>query len=126
MIDWFIRNHPDKEVIKKSKVGDDYERTNIWKIHPKTNSKHPAPFPFELADKVIKYYSFKNDVVLDPFAGSGTTGAACIANERRFVLFEINPEYIELIRNDIVPSMGNAAEEILWINTPPLATNQLF
>lgn len=127
LIDWFIRNHPDREIIKQSKVGDDYEKTNIWKIHPKTNSKHPAPFPFELADKVIKYYSFKNDVILDPFAGSGTTGAAAIANERRFVLFEINSEYIDLIRNDVPKWMGRAAEDILWLNVPPITnTQQLF
>lgn len=126
LIDWFIRNHPDKDLVERSKVDDDYERTNIWKIHPKTNSEHPAPFPFELASKVVKYYSFKNDVVLDPFAGSGTTGLACIANNRRFVMFEINPEYIELIRNEVPHRMGKVVDEILWINTPPLVTQQLF
>ncbi len=127
LIDWFIRNHPNKDVVNSSKVGDDYEKTNIWRIHPKTNSKHPAPFPYELAEKVIKYYSFKNDVILDPFAGSGTVGAACIANNRRFVLFEINPDYMEMIKKDIKSWMGKAAEDILWINVPPVDTStQLF
>ena len=126
LIDWYIRNHPDKEAIQSSKVGDDYERTNVWRIQPNTHSEHPAPFPFELADKVIKYYSFKNDVVLDPFAGSGTTGLACIANKRRFVMFEINPDYVELIRSEIPERMGRASEGILWINTPPYVTQQLF
>src|SRR5690606_7178320 len=54
LIDWFIRNHPDREIIQNSKVSNDYEKTNIWRIQPKTYSKHPAPFPNELAEKVIK------------------------------------------------------------------------
>ena len=127
LIDWFIRNHPDRSIIEDSKVGDDYERTNIWKIHPKTNSKHPAPFPFELAEKVVRYYSFKGDVVLDPFAGSGTVGAAAAFLERKFVLFEINPVYIDLIKADIPKWLGKKAEEVLWMNTSPLeAIQELF
>ncbi len=126
LIDWFIRNHPDQEIIYSSKVKNGYEKTNIWKINPKTHSKHPAPFPFELAEKVIQYYSFKNDVVLDPFAGSGTVGAACISNHRRFVLFEINADYIDLIKSEVKSWMGKAAEEILWINVSPPITQQLF
>ncbi len=126
LIDWFIRNHPDQNIIKASKIKDDYEKTNIWRIQPKTYSKHPAPFPNELADKVIKYYSFKNDVVLDPFAGSGTVGVSCINNERRFVLFEVNPNYIELIKDELKTRLGKAAENILWINTTPVNPLQLF
>lgn len=76
LIDWFIRNHPDRVTVDDSKISDGYERTNVWKINPSTNSKHPAAFPKELAEKVIRYYSFKGDVVLDPFAGSGTVGRA--------------------------------------------------
>src|SRR5205823_14654136 len=102
LIDWHIRNHPNREIIEASKVNDDYERTNVWRIQPATNSKHPAAFPLELALKVITYYSFKGDVVMDPFAGSGTVGAAASRLGRRFVLFDINPDYIKLIR-DAVP-----------------------
>jgi len=126
LIDWFIRNHPDKNIIRDSKIGDDYEKTNIWKITPKTNSKHPAPFPFKLAENVIKYYSFKNDVVLDPFAGSGTVGEACVALDRRFILFEINPEYINLIKENLKKRLGKQVEEILLINIPPIKIDQLF
>lgn len=82
-------------------MSNDYERTNVWKINPATNSKHPAAFPKELAEKVIQYYSFKDDVVMDPFAGSGTVGAAASRLGRRFVLFDNNPEYVELMRQAI-------------------------
>ena len=66
LIDWFIRNHPDRNTVEASKISDGYEKTNIWKINPSTSSKHPAAFPIALAEKVIRYYSFKGDVVLDP------------------------------------------------------------
>lgn len=120
LIDWHIRNHPDQELVKHSRIGDDYERTNVWRINPATNSPHPAPFPLELAKKVVQYYSFQNDVVLDPFAGSGTVGAACAALGRRFVLFDVNPEYVELIKQGVQRWLGKSAEQILWINVRPL------
>lgn len=124
LIDWHIRNHPDRQVVADSKIEDDYERTNIWRIQPVTNSKHPAAFPLELAEKVVKYYSFAGDVVMDPFAGSGTVGAAAAKLGRRFVLFEINSDYIEIIKDSVDAWLGKAAENILWLNcaapTPPL------
>jgi len=97
LIDWNIRNHPNKDDVVASKIDDGYERTNLWKINPSRYKKHPATFPFELAEKVIKYYSFKNDVVLDPFAGSGTTAKAAIHLNRRFIMCEISNQYVDLI-----------------------------
>ena len=122
LIDWHIRSHPDREAVADSKIGDDYEHTNIWKIHPNTNSKHPAAFPRELADKVISYYSFKGDVVMDPFAGAGTVGASAAKLGRRFVLFEINPNYIELMRQVAPKWMDQDADEILCLNCEPVST----
>ncbi|MCZ8161392.1 MAG: site-specific DNA-methyltransferase, partial [Microcystis sp. LE19-196.1B] len=118
LIDWHIRNHPDQEVVKASKIADGYERTNVWKINPVTNSKHPAAFPVELAEKVINYYSFKGDVVLDPFAGSGTVGLAAASLDRRFVLFESNFNYIELIRKLITEGSKTDLDSIIWLNCP--------
>lgn len=127
LIDWHIRNHPDPALVTASKIGDDYERTNIWRIQPNTRSKHPAAFPLDLARKVVSYYSFQGDVVFDPFAGSGTVGDAAAGLGRRFVLFELNPEYIKIMQ-DAAPSwLGKAADNILWVNcTPPPAALRLF
>lgn len=119
LIDWHIRNHPDQEVVKASKIADGYERTNVWKINPITNSKHPAAFPVELAEKVITYYSFKGDVVLDPFAGSGTVGLAATSLGRRFVLFESNFNYIELMQQTIPRWKNVKFSSILWLNCQP-------
>jgi DNA modification methylase len=120
LIDWHIRNHPDPTVITESKIGNGYEKTNIWKICPSTNSKHPAAFPLELAKRVISYYSFKGDVVMDPFAGSGTVGAAAAQLDRRFVLFEINPDYIPLIQESTQKWMKSPSEVI---QTGPTSKN---
>lgn len=100
LIDWNIREHHDQQAVRESRIGDDYERTNIWRIHPATSREHPAVFPRELADRVIAYYSFKGDVVLDPFAGIGTVGESCAASGRRYVLSEKDAGYVEVMRRD--------------------------
>ena len=119
LIDWHIRKHPNQKDVIDSKIEDGYEVTNIWKIHPSYSKKHPAIFPVQLAQKVIKYYSFKNDVVLDPFAGIGTVGEAAINENRRFVLFEMNQEYINEIKNKSIKWTSGKLDAINWINTTP-------
>jgi len=116
LIDWFIRNHPDRSVVDESKISDGYEKTNVWKINPSTNSKHPAAFPKELAEKIVRYYSFKGDVVLDPFARSGTVGAAASGLNRKFVLFDNNPDYIEIIRKEVTSWKNVNLNTVMWIN----------
>ncbi|MCD6328014.1 site-specific DNA-methyltransferase, partial [bacterium] len=100
LIDWNIRAHPEPHMVKASRIEGDYERTNVWHIKPAHDKRHPAVFPVELAEKVISYYSFQGDVVMDPFAGIGTVGKAATKLERRFVLIEQNPDYIEIIQNE--------------------------
>ena len=127
LIDWHIRSHPDRQAIEDSKVKDDYEHTNIWRINPATNSKHPAAFPKELAEKVITYYSFKKDCVLDPFAGSGTVGAAAAKLGRRFVVMDNNPTYVQWMREAVVGWLGQEADEVLHINRgKPEPAHSLF
>lgn len=119
LIDWHIRNHPSKELVKESRIGDGYERTNVWKINPATSSQHPAAFPKELAEKVITYYSFKGDVVLDPFAGSGTVGAAASELNRRFVLFDNNLAYIKIMQQASLTWKSVKLTSMMWLNCEP-------
>lgn len=126
LIDWNIRNHPDQEAVKRSKVGDDYERTNIWKISPSHSKEHPAVFPDELASRVIKYYSFEGDVVLDPFAGSGTLGRVAYTLNRRFVLSELDPDYVDAIKSNLTKIMGNEAADVMCIGCSPMGDTLLF
>jgi modification methylase len=71
---------------------------SVWDIQPESARRvgHPAPFPLELAQRVVKLYSFDGDVVLDPFNGSGTTCVAAALNGRRYVGYEIVPDYVQL------------------------------
>lgn len=132
LIDYFIRNHPDQKIIQESKIADGYEKTNVWYISPARDKRHPAIFPKELAEKVISYYSFVNDVVLDPFGGIGTTAKAAAGLKRRFVTIECSDEYIETTKSelncmpdifnnfnyeykdysDLVPAANNCSENI--------------
>jgi DNA modification methylase len=124
LIDWNIRTYPDQEAVRQSKIIGDYDRTNVWYIQPAYHPVHPAVFPLELAEKVIRYYSFKGDVVLDPFAGVGTTGKAAWKLERRFVLIEKEPAYVDVIREEILDWMGKAALEVLYFNCDPPQVRQ--
>ena len=121
LIDWNIRQHPDQQLVKESIIDSDYEKTNVWNIKPAHDQRHPAVFPLELAEKVIRYYSFKGDSVLDPFAGIGTVGKAATLLGRRFVLVDNEPKYVEVMKEESVKWMGPAAEEILCINCAPIS-----
>lgn len=107
LIDWNIRNHYNRELVEKSKINGDYEVTNVWKIPPSTNKYHPAVFPDELVRRIIRYYSFKDDMVLDPFGGSGTVGRIAYEMDRRFLLIDKEPFYYELMKNSISSLVGH-------------------
>lgn len=126
LIDWNIRNHPDQQAVRDSKITGEYDTTNLWRIHPAFHSEHPAVFPIELAKKVIKYYSFKNDVVLDPFAGTGTVGRAAIALSRRFVLIENETKYLDVIRTEMLDWLGAASKDVLFIGSQAPDTSSLL
>ncbi|MCI0692905.1 site-specific DNA-methyltransferase [candidate division KSB1 bacterium] len=126
LIDWNIRAHPKPELVKKSKIADDYEKTNIWRITPTYDKRHPAIFPLELAEKVISYYSFKEDIVLDPFAGIGTTGKAAIKSGRRFVLVEKEKKYLNIIKDEAKSWLGKNATDILTINCSPINVDDIL
>ncbi len=69
-----------------------------WSIAPERQMKdykHPAMFPEELAKRVIKLFSFQNDVVLDPFNGVGTTTYVAKMTNRRFLGIDISKEYCD-------------------------------
>ena len=108
-----IFQRPSKELIDKivrgydalsslnSKVDDGYERTNVWRINPETKSKHPAPYPELLVERLIKYYSYIGDEILDPFVGSGTTIISAFKLNRRSIGYEIHMDYIKIFEERI-------------------------
>jgi site-specific DNA-methyltransferase (adenine-specific) len=84
---------------------------SIWKF-PAASAKrvgHPAPFPEELPARLIKLYSFEDDVVLDPFVGSGTTCIAALKLKRNYIGYDIKQEYVNLAKDrlDELKRQGN-------------------
>ena len=90
----------EKEIKKSTITKEEFlEYTkSIWTFNAESAKRvgHPAPFPIELPNRLIKLYSFSNDIILDPFMGSGTTAIAAINNNRYFVGFEIEKKYIKI------------------------------
>ena len=73
---------------------------SVWTF-PAVSAKkigHPAPFPEELPYRLIQLYSFKDDVILDPFVGSGTTCLAAIKAGRNYIGYDNNPHYVKLAK----------------------------
>ena len=84
---------------------DGYETTNVWKIDQSFDKVHSAVFPVELCKRVIRYYSYKNDLVFDPFGGSGTVGRTAKALDRSFFLTEQDSRFFDYMKSKVKPSL---------------------
>jgi DNA modification methylase len=76
---------------------------DVWEIRPEHARRvgHPAPFPVELPERLIQLYTYKDDVVLDPFLGSGSTAVAAIRADRRYVGYDTDATYVALAESRI-------------------------
>ena len=79
------------------------EMTNVWSIKrgKRISKKHGATFPEELIDKIVKNFTSENDIIYDPFMGSGTTAKMAKVNKRNWIGSETSPEYCEIIEQRI-------------------------
>jgi len=68
----------------------------IWNIPGASTRSHPAPFPLELADRLVRMFSFWGDTVLDPFCGTGTTMLASMKANRNSIGTEVGPDYCQM------------------------------
>ena len=96
----------NKSQLKKDTIThDDFIQwtKSIWTFPAEKakNVNHPAPFPIELPHRLINLYSYENDIILDPFCGSGTTCIAAIKNNRKYIGYDINQDYIDLAEKRI-------------------------
>jgi site-specific DNA-methyltransferase (adenine-specific) len=93
---------PTPEMEELSRIGkEDYFRwfTQLWTDVPGASTRdHPAPFPMEIARRLVLMFSFMGDVVLDPFVGSGTTVQAAIQVGRNAVGIDIEDSYVSMAR----------------------------
>jgi len=123
-VETIIPNNPSCSICG----GNKYDRKNgmsvcecenpIWnKSIDKPNANHhPTVKPVHLMSWLVRLVSKEGDVVLDPFAGSGTTGVACKKLNRNFILIEQNEEYIEIIKKRVADSNKNYGQQTLFGN----------
>lgn len=79
----------------------------VWTDLPGASTKqHPAPFPEELAYRLVRMFSFHGDTVLDPFSGTGTTGVAALKSGRNAILVECDPAYARLAKKRVMDAAG--------------------
>lgn len=91
---------PTEEQRRKSMIEKkDFEQwfQQIWNIPGASQKRHPAPFPLELASRLVRMFSFMGDTVLDPFCGTGTTMVAALKYDRNSIGVEIDPEYCRIV-----------------------------
>jgi site-specific DNA-methyltransferase (adenine-specific) len=81
---------------------------DIWSIPPESARRvgHPAPFPVELPEQLIRLYTFADDLVLDPFMGSGSALVAAALLGRRYVGYDLDESYVELARHRVASAMA--------------------
>lgn len=79
----------------------------FWTITGASTKEHPAPFPLELAYRLVRMFSFHGDTVLDPFCGTGTTMLAAAKAERNSIGVEIDPHYCQMAMKRLVHEAGS-------------------
>jgi DNA modification methylase len=96
---------------------------DVWRMPPEQASRvgHPAPFPLALPERLIHLYTYEDDLVLDPFMGSGTALAAAAKLSRRYVGYDLDPTYCEIARERVE---ATAAERAPMSPEPPTRARQ--
>ena len=95
----------DASRISKEEFGSWFQQ--IWNIPGESTKYHPAPFPLELANRLVRMFSFVGDTVLDPFCGSGTTMIAAFQTNRNSIGVEIDPDYCRLAERNLKAGTTN-------------------
>ena len=95
---------------------------DVWDMGPESAQRvrHPAPFPLELPRRLIDLYTYEDDLVLDPFMGSGTTLVASVLCGRRPVGYDLDPDYVELARSRVAAAASAPPEAPGRSEQPPL------
>lgn len=96
----------------------------FWRISGASTKEHPAPFPFELAYRLVRMFSFVGDTVLDPFLGSGTTMMAAMKADRNSIGVEIEPKYLKMVRRRFAQEQRTLLRNALLIEESCLEISQ--
>jgi len=119
--DTFTRLNPQKRKSTISKEEFLEFTKSVWKFAAERASKvgHPAPFPVELPYRLIQLYTFEDEIVLDPFVGSGTTCIAALKTKRKYVAYDIDKKYCDLAEKRIKEFLQEQTTLFSEKNLPP-------
>ena len=86
---------------------------DVWEIPPESATRvgHPAPFPIELPSRLIELYTYREDLVLDPFLGSGTTAVAAVRSGRHYVGYDLDDSYVQLAERRVEEERQRLGDE---------------
>ncbi len=105
---------PSEKQRDQSRIAkEDFDKwfQQIWTITGASTRKHPAPFPLELAERLVRMFSFTGDTVLDPFCGSGTTMIAAAKHTRNSIGIEVDPQYCQMAAKSLQKEISNLFAE---------------
>ena len=99
---------------------------DVWDMAPESarRVRHPAPFPVELPQRLILLYTFRDDLVVDPFMGSGSTLVAAARTGRRYLGYDLDPAYVEMARRRVEAEAGPGGGEDHEAEAEALATGK--
>ena len=88
---------------------------DVWNMAPESATRvgHPAPFPVELPLRLIGLYTFRDDLVVDPFMGSGTTLVAAICSGRRYLGYDTDPNYVATAKRRVAEELERQAPAVI-------------
>lgn len=101
---------PSRAARVLSLISEDNHRRwfqQIWQLPGTSTTNHPAPFPLDLVERLIRMFSFVGDTVLDPFMGTGTTNLAASLWGRNSIGFEIEPAYLKQAKERLMTAHNN-------------------
>lgn len=114
----------EKSRLEKKEYSEWFQQ--IWNITGASTKHHPAPFPLELAYRLVRMFSFYGDTVLDPFCGTGTTNLAALRCNRNSIGIDIDSAYLKLAENRLkkeLVTLSRRAE--LSVKTYPIVTETI-
>ncbi|MCT7497628.1 DNA methyltransferase [Aliarcobacter cryaerophilus] len=134
---WFSKTNKINLNINNIKELNDYKNNYlnnglIWNINRKAGSVgkdfiHPAIYPTELIDRVIKLMTVENDIVIDPFLGSGTSMLSSLKNNRNFIGYEYNEDFLDLMNYRLNEDKLNSKNSINFhFSTGKINKNKIF
>ena len=120
-----VMSGPITSTVKKKVVYEDTDKKEFmelvfgqWKYFADTRSLTKATFSMDIPTKAIKILSYKNDIILDPFAGSGTSMVAAEILDRRWIGIELSPNYTEVARNRVQGFVDQKKQQELEFEKP--------